>query len=528
MAIPQKSSLFVTVISILFCAHFAISAKILMNGLLGEGSHFFCIAGVGEALVHRNHSVTMLISNAYKHRASDPRYSQLFKFEVFNHSVPIEEIHEQFDAFNRRAFSGSTMQMLSIIEILRDGLSKDCDTILSNQNLINQLRKKEYDLLVFDGAWFCGPLIARSLGIPYVTSVAVPSPCTYANILFRDGSFNPAYVPEVASGFTNRMRFAQRVQNIIQNVMIEIVMYDIMTAYDALIIKHKLGTESVGDLLNKNELLLINTDFAVEFPCPLSPNVVLVGGLTTRPSNPLPPEMEDFMESSGEHGVVICTSGTYYTDVPRRIINAFSKAFARLPQKVIWQLKTIPEQTPPNVKILPWIPQNDLLGHPKTRVLMFQGGNNGFFEAIYHQVPVITIPIHADQYDVGARVTANGIGINIDKGSISEDVLYEALYDVINRDSYRDAMRRVSTIFKDRPQKPAERAAYWIEHVLKHGGQYMRSPAYDLTFIQRNLIDVGLFLVAVLGILMISLYYISRSVIRCICYNVRFQKTKGE
>ena len=519
------SLLFLTALSIfLLRADFATSAKILMNGMLGEGSHFFCMASIGEALVHRNHSVTMLISNAYKHRAIDPRYSQLFKFEVFNHSVPIEEIHEQFDAFNRRAFSGSTAQMLSFIEVLRDGRSKDCDAILSNQGYINQLRNEKFDLLVYDLTWYCGPLIGRSLGIPYVATKAVALPCNNGNLFYRDGSFNPAYIPEVTTGFTNRMTFAQRVQNFIQNVMMEFVLQTFRKTYDALIIKHKIGSESIGDLFRKNELLLINGDFAVEFPCHVSPNVVLVGGLTTRPSNPLPPELEDFMESSGEHGVVICTSGTYYTDVPSRIINAYSKAFARLPQKVVWQLKATLQQTPSNVKVMPWIPQNDLLGHPKTRVLMFQGGNNGIYEAIYHQVPVITIPIHGDQYDNGARVTTRGIGRNIDKGSISGDVLYEALYDVINNDSYRDAMRRVSAIFKDRPQKPTERAAYWIEHVLKHGGKYMISSASDLTIIQRNLIDVGLFLIAVLVILIGLCYYLIRSIIRCICFHDKVEK----
>lgn len=501
--------------------------NVLMNGVLGEGSHFYCMAAIGESLVHRNHSVTMLISNAFEHRAKDEKYSRLFNFEVFNHSVPVEEVHHQFDAFNRRAFSSATMQLLSLLEIMKNGRAVDCDNILGDQRFMKHLKDSSYDILVYDVIWFCGPLIARSLGIPYLTSISFPSPCTYGSMYLRDGSMNPSYVPEVFTGFTNRMTFGQRILNVLQTFLIEFVASDMMKPYDELIKKHGVTNDNMKDVLSQNELFLVNTDFAHEFPCPLHPKLKPVGGLTTRPSSPLPQELDDFMESSGDYGVVICTTGTYFTDVPINIVKAFSEAFARLPQKVIWQLTAELEDIPDNVKVLPWVPQSDLLGHPKTKVLMYQGGNNGFFEAIYHAVPLVTFPIHADQYDVGARVEAKGIGRNIDKRTISADVLLEALQDVISNNSYREAMQQVSAIFHDRPERPADRAAFWVEHAMKHGGHYMHSPSYEMNFIQRNLIDVYLFIGSFLFAVCWLLYRVLNALFK-FCFVRTTQHTKTE
>ena len=73
------------------------------------------------------------------------------------------------------------------------------------------------------------------------------------------------------------------------------------------------------------------------------------------------------MNSSGEHGVIVFTLGTYFGDITiiqPGFAEQFVEAFRRLPQKVIWQLKGHIDglDVPPNVKIMPWIPQNDLLG----------------------------------------------------------------------------------------------------------------------------------------------------------------------
>lgn len=45
------------------------------------------------------------------------------------------------------------------------------------------------------------------------------------------------------------------------------------------------------------------------------------------------------------------------------------------------------------------MPQNDVLGHPKTRLFIGHAGLNGIFESIYHGVPMLCSPFFGDQFD---------------------------------------------------------------------------------------------------------------------------------
>ncbi|KAK7913465.1 hypothetical protein WMY93_013676 [Mugilogobius chulae] len=99
---------------------------------------------------------------------------------------------------------------------------------------------------------------------------------------------------------------------------------------------------------------------------------------------------------------VLTVSAQKATDMPN-----IAAAFAKLPQKIIWKHKGYkPASLGNNTLLVDWIPQNDLLGHPKTRLFVAHGGTNGIQEALYHGVPVVGIPVFFDQYDNLLRLKA--------------------------------------------------------------------------------------------------------------------------
>ena len=52
-----------------------------------------------------------------------------------------------------------------------------------------------------------------------------------------------------------------------------------------------------------------------------------------------------------------------------------------------------------------------------------------------------------------------------------------------------------------------EAAAYWVEHVLRHGGaKHLQARAQNTPFIQHYLLDVWLFLFAVASLILFVLY----------------------
>lgn len=73
-------------------------------------------------------------------------------------------------------------------------------------------------------------------------------------------------------------------------------------------------------------------------------------------------------------------------------------------------------------------------------------------------------------------------------------------------------MKKVSEQFLDRPLTPLDTAIYWIEYVIKHGENALRSPAMDLRWWQLEMLDVAaiLLLVAVIigAVLIVVLRYL--------------------
>ena len=99
---------------------------------------------------------------------------------------------------------------------------------------------------------------------------------------------------------------------------------------------------------------------------------------------------------------------------------------------------------PSTVKLAPWLPQQDLLGHPKARLFITHGGLFSNQEAIYHGVPLISMPVFGDQFANAKKAQDDGYAIRLDWEKIlqSNDI-YDAIQQVLNDPLYGERMRKV-------------------------------------------------------------------------------------
>lgn len=79
-----------------------------------------------------------------------------------------------------------------------------------------------------------------------------------------------------------------------------------------------------------------------------------------------------------------------------------------------------------------FVPQT---GHPKTRAFITHGGTNGLYEAIYHGIPMVGVPIFADQPDNIAHMQAKGAALKVNFNTLTSADLLKALRAVINEPS---------------------------------------------------------------------------------------------
>ena len=88
------------------------------------------------------------------------------------------------------------------------------------------------------------------------------------------------------------------------------------------------------------------------------------------------------------------------------------------------------EGKPDNMIVRKFLPQQDLLGHPNTKLFITHAGYLSFEESLCHKVPMIATPICYDQFDNAQEIVRLGIGKSIKFTEITEENLSEALREV--------------------------------------------------------------------------------------------------
>lgn len=89
-----------------------------------------------------------------------------------------------------------------------------------------------------------------------------------------------------------------------------------------------------------------------------------------------------------------------------------------------------------NIKTVDWIPQNDILGHGKTRLFLSHVGHNSIYEAAYHGVPVVGFPLWSDQPENARQITRAGMGLCVDINTVTEDELHTSISRVLSESRY--------------------------------------------------------------------------------------------
>uniref|UniRef100_A0A8B9HGV8 UDP-glucuronosyltransferase n=1 Tax=Astyanax mexicanus TaxID=7994 RepID=A0A8B9HGV8_ASTMX len=392
--------------------------------------------------------------------------------------------------------------------------------IIENQKLISSIREAKNDVMLTDPANGGGVLLAHYLALPLVFNVRWT---VHGEAHFSIAPSPLSYVPFPLALLTDRMTFFQRVYNMLFYI-VRLFLYrrTVGPHYSALCNRYFGPDLDYFELFQAADIWLMRVDFVFEFPRPTMPNIVYIGCFQCKPPSPLPADLEAFVQSSGEHGVVIMSLGTLVGDLPPDIDNEIAAALAELPQKVIWRhTGKRPSTLGNNTMLVDWLPQNDLLGHSKTRAFVSHGGTNGILESIYHGIPIVGLPLVFDQHDNLSRMKYRGVATVLDVATIEKNVFLEALQHVINEPSYKINMLKLSKLERDKPIPPLDSAIFWIEFVMRHkGAGHLRTKSYKMSWYAYHSIDVIAFLLLV--VLLTAL--LTFAVIRYICCRACMKK----
>ncbi|KAK8742922.1 hypothetical protein OTU49_001740, partial [Cherax quadricarinatus] len=251
------------------------------------------------------------------------------------------------------------------------------------------------------------------------------------------------------------------------------------------------------DITKNQSLTLINSHFSMTMSYPLLPSQVEVGAVHCHPGKALPEDLSSWIEGAGEVGVVYFSLGSITSGhaMPTKYLNLFIEAFRRLEQRVIWKYEGDLPGLSDNVLTKPWLPQQDILSDPGVKVFMSHGGLLSTQEAMYHATPILALPIFADQPRNAQNIASKGIGLYLNWHELSVDRIITTIQEIINNPEYKRNMQELSNSLRDQLTTPKERAVFWTEYVIRHGGApQLRSPAANLSWIEYLMLDVLLLL----------------------------------
>lgn len=369
--------------------------------------------------------------------------------------------------------------------------------MFEDKNLMHSLHDAKYDLVLTDPSIGGGTILAHRLQVPLVFNVRWTTQGE-AHLLIAPSPLS--YIPFTATELTDKMTFPQRVKNVLSYSLGMYIQSSLSEPHYKPVVRKYFGPDvDYSTFVLDADIWLMRTDFVFEFPRPTMPNIVYMGGFQCKPAKPLPADVEDFVQSSGDHGVIVMTLGTLVRSLPQDVTEEIAAAFAQLPQKVVWRhIGQRPANLGNNTLLVNWLPQNDLLGHPKTRAFVTHGGTNGVQEAIYHGVPVVGLPLFFDQPDNLSRIRAKGGAVIVDIAMLDRHIFAEALVAVLYNTSYKENMQMLSRLHRDQPMKPLDQAVFWIEYVIRHkGARHLQSHSNKMSWFVYKSIDVMAALLAV-------------------------------
>ncbi|NXR18646.1 UD11 glucuronosyltransferase, partial [Cinclus mexicanus] len=243
-----------------------------------DGSHWLSMREVVDFLGQRGHEVVVLAPEV----TMRIKPSKTFGMKMYSVPYTKEELKKEFQAFFHFSFEqGSFLERFvkayqGIKRITTFGVSS-CGHLLQNKKLIRYLEENKFDAVLTDPVLLCGAILAKHLSLPSVYFLR-GIPCG----LDFDATQCPrphSYVPRGFTQLTDRMTFLQRVKNILHDIL-DIFLCDFaFQPYSKLASEFLQQDVTVQDLLHQASVWLLRSEFVLEYPRPLMPNIIPIGGV---------------------------------------------------------------------------------------------------------------------------------------------------------------------------------------------------------------------------------------------------------
>ncbi|MBP0725813.1 glycosyltransferase [Bacillus sp. RG28] len=377
-------------------------ARVLFINAGSEG-HINPTIGVVQELISRGEEVVYFTIEAFRKR-------------IEKTGATVRTIDGQ--KFIKAFISGGRNHLLERV----NGLLHTADIVIPD--VLEQIKGEHFDYIIHDSMFGCGRLLAQILKLPAINS------CT--------------------SFAQNKISFDRTLEHLSQNVPTEII---------------KRINDDFQNLTTKiKEKYNVEISSPYEVFCNPAPLTIVY---TTREFQPFGEAFDktykfvgpsislrltksfDLNEINGKSPIYI-SLGTILNqaiDFYKLCIKAFENTDHTIVMS-IGQQTQLGElgEIPKNFIVKNYVPQTEVLKY--TKLFITHGGMNSTNEALYYGVPLIVLPLSADQPIIAGQVVKIGAGIQLQMQSLTANQLSEAADHVLKDPSFNKAVANIKESFQ--------------------------------------------------------------------------------
>ncbi|NXO08039.1 UD11 glucuronosyltransferase, partial [Oriolus oriolus] len=252
-----------------------------------EGSHWLSMRKVVAELSKRGHEIVVVApDNTFLIDSSD-----FYETKTYPAAFKKEDIEEHIRSLASTSFSQEPF-LVRFWKLLQEyGKSgamfhASCRSLLYNQEVMKYIGDSHFDVVFTDPVSPCGQIIAQHFSIPSVFFLRMV-PCGI-DAHAAQSPDPPSYVPRTFSTYSDHMTFSERVKNFLIALSESFSCNIAYAPFEELASEFLQKPTTMTELLSHGSIWLRRIDFVFEYPMPVMPNMVFIGGIHCGQKKPLP------------------------------------------------------------------------------------------------------------------------------------------------------------------------------------------------------------------------------------------------
>uniref|UniRef100_A0A914KIS7 UDP-glucuronosyltransferase n=1 Tax=Meloidogyne incognita TaxID=6306 RepID=A0A914KIS7_MELIC len=462
-------------------------AKFLFTFFHDNGSHFGSMRPLMEMLVEKGHSVSFL--DTIPMEGASP------KLRAIRFPLPRRQDEEWKNRMARLLWHERLTSLylghyfVTMDKLLGVLLTNGTDTVV---DIVNE----EWDFIVIDDLFWSFGFALTTLKhrlwelkgmkghrphiIVYATAasslISAESTRSVGRNWVSRAPFCPPY-PTNEDDVYSPSKFTSRIIAFYETI-VEFIYIDLIIPHQMVNMK-KLGVNDFTwtEFYSRTSLQFSDSFDSLGWPVAVGTDMKNVGA-HCKSSKTLPKKFAEFVEAPESKGTIYAAFGTNvdWSRAPKYVYESLLRAFNQFKDYRIIFVYNGPDlpNLGKNLMLTRWAPQLEILAHHKTKAFISHGGSKSLREALCTGVPLIVMPVYAEQAFSANLMLALGHAPVINKFTLTEESVFETIDGVLSRPEKQQKSKKLKEIFLDRQIPSMEEGIFAAEKLLRIDSDYWR------------------------------------------------------